>query len=412
LRFLYNILTHIADFHIKIIGNFNYKLGLGVKGRKQTFDILKSTISQGDQTIWFHCASLGEYEQGLPVFEEIRKKHPAHKIVLSFFSPSGYEIRKNSPIADCVVYLPLDTATNAERFLNFINPSLVVFVKYEIWPNYLRALQQRKITSVLISALFKKDQVFFKPQGAWMRKYLKAFDHIFVQNESSLKLIKKYGFNNVSISGDTRFDRVSNQLKVDNSLPFISEFKNNKLCVVAGSTWPEGEKLLIEYINNSNHEGVKFIIAPHNIKLKQIERLKSSINKQTILYSERENKHLKEFDVFIIDTIGILSKIYSYADIAYVGGGLGTSGLHNTLEPAVFGVPIIIGNNFENFPEAKEMLTLGGLFSISDQSAFMKLLDELIQDETKRSNAGEENKSYIVQNQGAVNKIIDYLSSN
>ncbi len=412
MRFLYNILTHIADFHLRIIGNFNHKLGLGVKGRKQTFYILKSNISKDDQTIWFHCASLGEYEQGLPVFEEIKKKYPAHKIVLSFFSPSGYEIRKNSPIADCVVYLPLDTATNAKRFLDLINPKLVVFVKYEIWPNYLRELQQRKIKSVLISALFKKDQVFFKPQGAWMRKYLNAFNHIFVQNEPSLKLVQKYGFNNVSISGDTRFDRVSNQLNIDNTLSFISEFKNNQLCVVAGSTWVEGEKLLVEYINNSSHKGLKFIIAPHNIKPKQIERLKSSISKSVVLYSEKEDKSLSDFDVFIVDTIGILSKIYSYADIAYIGGGLGTSGLHNTLEPAVFGVPIIIGNHFKNFPEAYDMLDLGGLFSISDQGAFTNILNELILDETKRKSAGKENEAYIIKNQGAVAKITTYLSTN
>lgn len=411
MRFLYNILTHIADFHVRIFGNFNHKLGLGVKGRKQTFDVLKGHISKDDQTIWFHCASLGEYEQGLPVFEEIKKTHPTHKIVLSFFSPSGYEIRKNSPIADCVVYLPLDTAKNAKKFLALINPNLVIFVKYEIWPNYLRELQQRKIKSVLISALFKKDQVFFKPQGAWMRKYLNAFGHIFVQNDPSLKLIQKYGFINVSISGDTRFDRVSNQLNIDNTLSFISEFKNNQLCVVAGSTWIEGEKLLVEYINNSNHKGVKFIIAPHNIKPKQIERLKSSLNKSVILYSEREDKSLSDFDVFIVDTIGILSKIYSYADIAYVGGGLGTSGLHNTLEPAVFGVPIIIGNNYENFPEADEMKTRNGLFSISNQSEFNSILDNFILDDSFRKQSGENNANFVLENKGGVSKIISYLTS-
>ena len=330
---------------------------------------------------------------------------------MSFFSPSGYEIRKNSPIADCVVYLPLDTAKNAKKFLDLINPNLVIFVKYEIWPNYLRELQQRKIKSVLISALFKKDQVFFKPQGAWMRKYLKAFDHIFVQNDPSLKLIQKYGFINVSISGDTRFDRVSNQLNIDNTLSFISEFKNNQLCVVAGSTWIEGEKLLVEYINNSNHKGVKFIIAPHNIKPKQIERLKSSLNKSVILYSEREDKSLSDFDVFIVDTIGILSKIYSYADIAYVGGGLGTSGLHNTLEPAVFGVPIIIGNNYENFPEANEMKTRNGLFSISNQSELNSILDSLIMDDSFRKQSGENNANFVRENKGGVSKIISYLTS-
>ena len=411
MRSLYNILTHFANYNLQIIGKFNHKLGLGVKGRRETFDILKNGLSSGDNTIWFHCASLGEYEQGLPVFEEIKKVFPTHKIVLSFFSPSGYEIRKNAPIADCVVYLPLDTPQNAKKFLDLINPELVVFVKYEIWPNYLRALQKRKIHAILISALFKKEQVFFKPHGAWMRKYLAAFQHIFVQNKASKDLLNRYRFTNVTISGDTRFDRVSNQLKTDNSLPFINEFKNGSLCIVAGSTWPDGEKILVEYINKTTHKDVKFIIAPHNIKPKQIEQLRSSIQKKVVLHSKKADKALAQFDVFIIDTIGILSKIYSYADIAYVGGAIGNTGLHNTLEAAVFGIPIITGHQIDNFPEASEMKKIGGLFTANNQDAFDSILDKLISNTSYRMQSGGHNGSFVFENKGGVSKVMAYLSS-
>jgi len=408
LKSLYNILTHIASFHIKIIAKFNDKLNLGVKGRAETFNILEENISSKDNTVWFHCASLGEYEQGLPVFEKIKTKYPNHKIVLSFFSPSGYEIRKNTPIADVVVYLPLDTQKNAKLFLNIVHPELVVFVKYEIWPNYLNELKKRNIKAILISALFRKNQNYFKTYGTWIRDSLKAFEHIFVQNEASKELLKSINHYNVSISGDTRFDRVSNQLHIDNRLDFIEHFKEDKLCIVAGSTWPDGEQLFVEFINASSTDA-KFIIAPHNIKPKQIQHLKSVIQKKTVLFSEKDTSDVTEAQVFIIDTIGLLSKIYSYADIAYVGGALGSTGLHNTLEPAVFGIPIIIGNNHKNYPEAIDMIELGGLFSISNQKEFNSLLHTLITNSEKRLAAGTANKNYITSNKGAVTQIIDYI---
>ena len=409
LKSIYNILTHIAGFHLKIIAQFNQKLKLGVKGRAETFNVLKTNISSQDKVIWFHCASLGEYEQGLPVFEKIKSQYPAHKIVLSFFSPSGYEIRKNSPIADAIVYLPLDTNENAKRYLNVVHPELVVFVKYEFWPNYLYELKKRNIRSILISALFRKDQSFFKFYGAWMQKSLQAFEHIFVQNESSKELLQSINYKSVTVSGDTRFDRVSNQLQIDNTLDFIQEFKQDKLCVVAGSTWPEDEQLFVNFINSVSNQ-VKFIIAPHNIKPQQIDGLKQGIKKPVVLFSEKENHDLTIAQVFIIDTIGILSKIYSYADIAYVGGALGNTGLHNTLEPAVFGVPIIIGKNYDNFPEAFEMKSLGGLFSISNQPTFNTALNTLITDNQKRLESGTANTEYITSNKGAITQIMGYLS--
>lgn len=407
---LYNILTYCVGFILNILAFFNAKIKKGVEGRKATFSLLKSQLSTNEKTIWFHCASLGEYEQGLPVFEKIKTLYPDHKIILTFFSPSGYEVRKNAPIADVVTYLPLDTKKNAEKFLQITNPELVVFVKYEIWPNYLNTLKKQGIRTVLISALFRENQLFFKPWGKWMRKSMHAFEYIFVQNSNSKAVLNKFGFNNVSISGDTRFDRVSNQLKIDNTLDFIETFKDSKTCIVAGSTWPEGELLLSNFINSNTLE-IKYIIAPHNIKAKQIEKLKSSITKKVVLFSEKEKINLKEYDVFIIDTIGLLSKIYSYSDIAYVGGALGNTGLHNTLEPATFGVPIIIGDKFEKFPEAYEMLENGGLFSISNQEAFNTTLNSLIKDQNHRLESGTANTNYINKNQGAVTIITDYLKN-
>lgn len=406
---IYNILTYFVSFILKILAIFNEKMKKGVNGRKKTFTLLKSQINPEDKTIWFHCASLGEYEQGLPVFEEIKNLYPNHKIILTFFSPSGYEIRKTSPIADIVTYLPLDTVLNAKNFLKIVKPELVVFVKYEVWPNYLNALNKQGIRTLLISALFRSNQVFFKWYGKWMLKSLKAFEHIFVQNENSKQLLNRNGFNNVSISGDTRFDRVSNQLKIDNSLDFIEEFKGDTICIVAGSTWPEGEVILSNYINSTANHNLKYIIAPHNIKPKQIESLKQRILKKVVLYSEKDNYKLTDVDVLIIDTIGLLTKIYSYAEIAYVGGALGKTGLHNTLEPATFGLPIIIGNHYKKFPEAIEMRENGGLFSISNALEFKHILDKLVNNKAFRIESGTYNKNYIHKNQGAVVQITTYL---
>ncbi|MEZ4798053.1 MAG: glycosyltransferase N-terminal domain-containing protein [Flavobacteriaceae bacterium] len=411
MRQLYNILTQIAGFHLNLIGLFNEKLKLGVKGRKTTFGLLESKLAKNDKTIWFHCASLGEYEQGLPVFEQIKTIYPQHKVVLTFFSPSGYEVKKNTPIADVVAYLPLDTNSNAKRFMDIVYPELVIFVKYEIWPNYLLEVKKRQIHAILISALFRKNQNFIKPSGKWMQKVLFAFNHIFVQNEESKELLNNIGYNDVTISGDTRFDRVSNQLNTDNSLNFVKTFKQNSLCVVIGSSWPEDEALLVKFINE-DPSNTKYIIAPHNIKTNQIATLKNKLNKSTILYSEKDTSDLKNAKILIIDTIGLLSKIYSYANIAYVGGGLSTSGLHNTLEAAVFGVPIIIGNNYEKFPEASAMINKKGMFSISNYEELNSILTLLINNEKLRTTSGSKNAQYIRENRGALEKIMDYINKN
>ena len=406
---LYSIGIFIASVFVKLAALFNEKLKLGVEGRKETFKKLEHSIQPTDKTFWFHCASLGEYEQGLPVFEALKIKYPDYKIVLSFFSPSGYEVRKNAKIADAVVYLPLDSKANARRFLNIVNPNYIIFVKYEIWPNFLSEIKKRNLNAILISAVFRENQSFFKWYGGFMTSSLFAFNHIFTQDENSKMLIESVGYKDVSVSGDTRFDRVSNQLRDDNTIDFIERFKNNKTCIVFGSTWPEDDKLYLNCINNHSNKNIKYIIAPHNIKPSYIASLKSQLNAKTICYSEKKDEELINYDVFILDTIGYLSKVYSYADIAYVGGAAGTTGLHNILEPAVFGIPIIIGKNYSKFPEAKTLINLGGVATVSSPSDFKSIITTLISDPSKREKQGEINKTFIEKNKGAVIQILKYI---
>ncbi|MEY8847960.1 3-deoxy-D-manno-octulosonic acid transferase [Psychroserpens sp. XS_ASV72] len=406
---MYTFSIYILNFILKIVAVFNPKIKLGVEGRKQTFKILNENIRPNDQTIWFHCASLGEYEQGLPVFEAIKNKYPAYKIVLSFFSPSGYEIRKHSKIADVVVYLPIDTPSNAKRFIDIVHPEFTVFVKYDIWPNYLKALQRKDLRAILISAQFRRQQPYFKWYGNPFRKALKVFEHIFVQTDASKVLLESINITNVSVSGDTRFDRVSRQLSEDNTLDFISEFKGEALCVVIGSSWPEDEQILIPFINANVSQNLKFIIAPHNINDAQIDSITKKLEVPYIRFSEKDREEKANKFVFIVDTIGILSKVYSYADIAYVGGAMGTTGLHNILEPAVFGVPILIGNNHSKFPEASNMISEAGVISVNDYKSLEETLHQLIDSKDYRQELGKSNAFFIKKNKGAVIQIMDSI---
>src|SRR6056297_268824 len=408
LRLLYNILINIAWLGLKVVALFNAKIKLFVQGRKQTFSILEERLRSTDKTIWMHVASLGEFEQGLPILERLRTEHPEHRLVLSFFSPSGYEVKKNTSVADVVIYLPMDSNYKAKRFLELVNPELAIFVKYEVWPNYLHHLQKRNIPTLLISAIFSERQIYFKPFGGFMRKSLGKFDHYFVQDENSKKLLESIEIKNSIISGDTRLDRVSEILKQNNQLDFMDRFKNNQLCLVAGSTWPEDEQILINYINNTN-EKVKVVIAPHEIKSAHIAKITSALDKKTLCYSELENQNLKEFEVLIIDTIGLLTKIYSYANIAYVGGGFAT-GLHNTMEPAVFGIPIIIGPQFLGFKEVEDLVKEGGIMPISNQDSFDNLMGDLLNNPISIRNIGDINANYINSNRGAADLIMKHIS--
>ena len=415
MHFLYNLITYLVSALLQVIAFFSPKIKLFVNGRKDVFSTLKNQISSGDKCIWFHAASLGEYEQGLPVMEEITKRFPAHKIVLTFFSPSGYEVRKNTKSADVVVYLPLDTPSNAKRFVKIVNPEMAFFIKYEYWPNYLNELKKRQIPSYLISGIFRKNQLFFKWYGGFYKKALDAFHHFFVQNSSSKELLLELNKTNVTVSGDTRFDRVASILEKDNSLDFISDFKNDTLTIVVGSSWPKDEELLVKFINE-NKFNIKFIIAPHNIKEEQISELKKSISKKTILFSEKDeilkqvhNDKISNYDVFIIDTIGILTKIYSYADIAYVGGGFGNPGVHNILEPATFGVPIIIGPNYSHFAEAIALVNMEGCISISNQIELNEAFANLIQNEDIRAEKGHICSTFVQMNKNATQIILDKI---
>ncbi|TDO77896.1 3-deoxy-D-manno-octulosonic-acid transferase [Flavobacterium chryseum] len=407
--FLYNIVVSIAGFFLKIVALFSPKIKLFIEGRKNVFKILEEKIKPTDKTIWFHSASLGEYEQGLPVIEKIKEKHPSHKIIVTFFSPSGYEVRKNNNVADVTLYLPLDTKKNAKQFLRLAHPELVFFIKYEFWLNYLKELEKSKTPTYLISGIFRDSQMFFKWYGGFYRKALKTFTYFFVQNEASKEKIQSIGFDNVIVSGDTRFDRVNAILERDNSLDFIENFKNNETTIVIGSSWPKDEVLLAEYINQAP-ENVKFIIAPHNIKADQISSLKSQITKSSVLFSEKENIDLSNFQVLIIDTIGLLTKIYSYGTIAYVGGGFGNPGIHNILEPATFGIPILIGPNYSNFAEAIQLVELGGCIVISNKEELKSNLDDLITNENLLKEKGKICASYIQNNTGATNSIMNIVS--
>lgn len=402
--FLYNILTLIAKSALNIVALFSPKIRLFVDGRKTVFATLQEKIKPGDKTIWFHAASLGEYEQGLPVMEKVRALHPDHKIVVSFFSPSGYEVRKNATTADLIVYLPMDTIANAKKFVAMVNPQKVFFIKYEFWPNYLNELKKADVPVYLISGLFRESQMFFKWYGGFYRKALKTFTHFFVQYESSKTLLHKIGFTNVTISGDTRYDRVSEILERDNTLSFIEEFKNDKVTVVFGSSWPKDEAMFADFINTA--VDTKFIIAPHTIGADHIADIKNSLTKKVVLFSEKEGKNLAEYDVLIINTIGILTKIYSYADVAYVGGGFGTAGLHNILEPAAFGVPIIIGPNHQKFPEAVALVNMGGCLAVKDKAEMNDALSSLVYNDDYRWETGHVADTFVRMNRGAVNIIL------
>ena len=408
MKFLYNLLLFKASILLPILALFNKKIKLFVNGRKQIFNKL-ATINKTDKVIWFHAASLGEFEQGRPIIEELKQQYQSHKIVVTFFSPSGYEIRKNYPLADVICYLPLDTQTNVARFINQIHPDIAIMIKYEFWPNLLSELKKQKINTILISGIFRKKQSFFKWYGGFMREKLTAFNYFFVQNKVSQDLLSSINISNVTIAGDTRFDRVSDILHQNNSLDFIAKFTQNKHTLVAGSTWKEDEDLIVDYINNHAKADEKFIIAPHNINAKEIKELQKSINKKTILFSEKKTGNLSENQVFIIDTIGLLTKIYSYATVAYVGGGLKT-GLHNILEPATFGVPIIFGaNKYKKFQEANDLLRLKGATIVTNNKDFSSIFTTLKNNLKVRTISGNTNQQYITDNIGATQTIMNYI---
>ena len=409
-RIIYSIAIRFYGFCICSASLFNNKAKQWITGRRGQWEKININLAKQENTVWFHCSSLGEFEQGRPVIEEYKKHNPNTFIVLTFFSPSGYEIRKNYENADLILYLPLDIKKNVNKFLDLIKPKFAVFVKYEFWYNYLHQLWLRNIPLFLISAKFREDQWFFKSYGRSFRKMLGYFSHIFVQNEQSLKSLTRYGVENVTIAGDTRVDRVFQISKEVKENKVAENFKRGKMLIVAGSTWKQDEKILIKYINESG-DNIKWIIAPHEIKMENIFRIQKDIIKPSIKYSKLKEKQDSNAEVLIIDNIGMLSSLYRYGNIAYIGGGFG-KGIHNILEPATFGIPVIFGPNYKKFREACELKEQGGAIPVNNFSDLEKILNELTHKDEVRKKAGNISKQYIRKNLGSAQLIVDKLLNN
>ncbi len=405
--FLYNLGIRIYQLLVAIVSIFNSKARLFRNGRKGWEKHLRKSIKENDRIVWFHCASLGEFEQGRPVIEAFKLKYPDVKILLTFFSPSGYEVRKNYTGADYIFYLPLDTYLNAKRFIDIANPIAAIFVKYEFWYFYLNQLKKRQIPTYVISAIFRNDQVFFKFYGGWYRKFLFHFQHLFVQNEKSKELLASIGVNNVTVAGDTRFDRVIANAKAAKIIPLIEQFSANSNVLVAGSTWPKDEDLLIEYFKTNTHN-LKLIIAPHEIHNQNIEKLREKFGVSSLRFTQPNESDLGEARILIIDTIGILSSVYRYGTAAYIGGGFGV-GIHNTLEAAVFGIPVLFGPNYQRFQEALELIEIGAAISISDNNQFASAMNQFITTENELQRVKEISSNFFSNKKGATNTIIEKI---
>lgn len=401
---IYNIGIAMYYLLLRLASLFNNKAKFFVDGRKNIWELIKTKINRNDHPIWFHFASLGEFEQGRPVLEKLKNENPLQKIVVTFFSPSGYEIRKNYALAD-VFYLPLDTATNAKKFIELVNPKLAIFTKYEFWFHYFTVLNQKKIPLYLISGIFRPKQLFFKWYGGFYKNMLKCITHFFVQNVESVALLKSIGFDNISLAGDTRFDRVYENAQNPKRLELIETFCSNNKVFIAGSTWPEDEKLLISL--TEKYPDWKFIIAPHEIgdsHIKEIEGLFPKAIKFSVLSSQLTQTSPQ---ILIIDNIGMLSSLYQYAKVAYIGGGFGV-GIHNTLEAAAFGLPVIFGPKYDKFQEAKDLIGIEAAKSITNSDELLTAFENF----KANTKASAEAKNYVEQQKGATKIIMKVLNKN
>ena len=405
MRFIYKIGIQFYFFMILLVAPFNIKARRWLKGRQGIYRKIRAAFSPGDSVIWVHCASLGEFEQGRPIIEEIRKTMPDKKILLTFFSPSGYELRKNYEVAHCVTYMPLDTRLNAWYFMNLVKPEMAFFIKYDYWYYFLRTLKKKRIPTYVVSAKFRRDQIFFKWYGAWYRSVLKFFTVLYVQNEESRKLLGVIGIKNVEVTGDTRFDRVYNLSHRTVDYPWLEPFVGGKKVIVAGSTWEKDEQMLISYINNSDAD-IRFILAPHEINEKKLIRIIELIEHPTVRFTDNDKSGYKNAKVLIVDTIGHLSSLYRYGKIAYIGGGFG-KGIHNILEAATYGLPVVFGPKYQKFMEAVEMINRKAAFSVSDFKEMKSTFDKLTSDEKSLVECSQRAKSYIESNLGATTKIIN-----
>ncbi len=407
MRCLYNLGIHTYYLLIRIASLRNEKARKWINGRKNIFKSLTETINHEKPILWFHASSLGEFEQGRPVIEAIKKLKPDYKILLTFFSPSGYELRKNYTFADYIFYLPLDTRRNASRFIKIVKPEKAFFIKYEFWFNYLTELKTNHIPTYIFSALFRPSQVFFKPWGKWFAKALKAYDHIFVQNRESYEILHQHGFTNVNISGDTRLDAVGEIADAAPRLEKMEIFCGNQKAIIGGSTWKEDEDLFIRYINE-NQSDQKFVIAPHEVNKQSIERITEALERSYSLYSSSSDEEISKSKVLIIDGYGHLLSVYRYGLFAFVGGGFYT-GIHSILEPAAFGLPVIFGPEYHKFQEALDLLKLGAAHSVSDYDEFEFLMDEYQHNEEMLADASKIVRKYVDKNRGASKEIVNYF---
>lgn len=413
LQLLYNIGIWIYNIGINIAGFFNKKAKLWIQGRRgwrQRYKKDWQLINSDNQPcVWIHCASLGEFEQGRPVLEELKKEYPTIKILLTFFSPSGYEIRKNYASADYICYLPLDTRANALAFVEIFQPALSIFIKYEFWYHYLTVLYQKDIPTLLISAIFRQNQMFFKWYGGLFKKLLFRFKHIFTQNQASADLLQLIGLQNFTVVGDTRIDRVLQMAKDAPTFSVIESFVMDYKIVIIGSSWQPDEAILLPFIDEYLPEDWKVIIAPHDIKESHIQQIERSLHTSNIRYSKAAGEKLAAVKVLLIDNIGMLSALYQYGKLAYIGGGFG-AGIHNTLEPIAFGLPVIFGPKFQKFEEAVQLTEQGGAFVIQDLITFQAIFDFLQKEEIYKQ-ASDIDKQYVMDNQGATQQVIDFIKN-
>ena len=409
MAFLYNISIILYLFFIRVAFIFNKKAKLWISGRKNIFEKIEKRIKPNEKIAWFHCASLGEFEQGRPVIEEFKKRNHEFKILITFFSPSGFEVRKNYEKADYIFYLPIDTPSNVKRFIDLVNPSIVVFVKYEFWFNYIKKIKNKSIPFFIISANFRSEQPFFKWYGGWFRKQLRTVSHIFVQNNESLELLKKINITQVTVAGDTRFDRVSEITKNVKKFPVIQKFCKNSDVFIAGSSWQPDEDILTTFIN-SEKTNFKFIIAPHIVDKPHIASLLEKIKKEhVVLYSEADEENVMYAKILVVDCIGILSHVYRYGKIAYIGGGFG-SGIHNILEAATFGMPVIFGPKYHKFREAVDLIAEGGAYSISNTSEFLNVVMNFYNNPEILKEKSEISRNFVQKNIGATKIILEETS--
>lgn len=385
----------------------NNKATLFLSGRENVFALLEQKRLPGERYVWFHAASLGEFEQGRPIMESLKNSHPEFKILLTFFSPSGYEVRKDYQGADIICYLPMDMSWNVKRFLDIVQPDCAIFIKYEFWMNYLLELKKRQIKTYIVSAIFRESQLFFRSYGGFYRRLLKSFTHLFVQNDESVRLLHSIGFDNVTKVGDTRFDRVADIAAKSNDLPIVQAFKSDAMVLIAGSSWPNDENILLPYFNQNFP--LKLIIAPHEIDEEHLQSIISKLKRPYLRYSQATTENISEADCLIIDCFGLLSSIYRYGEIAYIGGGFG-GGIHNILEAAVYGIPVIFGPNFRKFQEAVDLQQKGGAFVIENYESFSQIMSEFLEENSSLySSACKVSNDYSQANKGATSKVVNAI---